>query len=183
MLEQWWRNFISDSFIYREYISIFTQEYILNIVSYFWKTRFYLKVNFILFERIYIFFLIEITMLEDVLLRIQVLFNCTRPRFEASFIFFLDETVYSRSTRRGAHPNETNSLTYDYNWSFKVLSFNNKIFLLPRFFFFTSNKKEIAFTHCTMISLNFNFSLIHLCRVSSCNEWGFNFSRYYEFIS
>lgn len=89
MLEQWWRNFISDSFIYHEYISIFTQEYILNIVSYFWKTRFYLKVNFILFERIYIFFLIEITMLEDVLLRIQVLFNCTRPRFEASFIFFL----------------------------------------------------------------------------------------------
>lgn len=58
--------------------------------------------------------------------------------------YFLNGTVYSRSTRRGAHPNETNSLTHDYNWSSKVSRSNSKIFLLPSFLFsFTSNGKEI----------------------------------------
>lgn len=76
----------------------------------FLETRFYLEASFILFEKIYTSYYEYKSCL-------------TVPRFKASFILFSNGTVYSRSTRRGAHRNETNSLTHDYDWSYKVSSF------------------------------------------------------------
>lgn len=100
--------------------------------------------------------------------------NLYKTKIRGKF-YFLNGTVYSRSTRRGAHPNETNSLTHDYNWSFKVSRSNSNIFLLPRFSFLLQTEKKSLHLRIGMICLNFNLFLNSILQ----REWmRFNFSRH-----